>query len=360
MPELRVLALTPDFPPDRGGIQTLVARLAANTADTSWEVVALGDVPSDGRVTRVRRGGRSHAVDLARLNAAALAAAQRVRPDAVVSAHVVTSPAARVIGQTLRVPVVQYLHGVEAQARPRLCAFAVRGADAVIAVSRHTASLARRAGAREAAIYTIPPGVDIPEIDVRRPGPAPTIVTVSQLAYRYKGHDVIARALPLVAATVPDVGWVVVGDGPLRGFVEELAGSYGVGDRVVMTGSVPDAERDRLLDKAHVFCMPSRVPASGVGGEGFGIAYLEASARALPVVAASSGGTVDAVVDGETGLLVEPLDHVALADALGCLLVDRERAQRMGAAGRSRVHEFAWSRIAARVEELLHTLVGRA
>ena len=359
MPDLRVLAVTPDFPPDRGGIQTLVARLVANAAKTTWHVVALGDAPADGRVKRVPRSGRSHVLDLARLNATALAAAIRLRPEVVLSAHVVTSPAARVIGRTLGVPIVQYLHGVEAQARPRLCAFAVRCADAVIAVSRHTASLAHGAGGSEPAIHTIPPGVDVPLDVARRPGSTPTLVTVSQLAYRYKGHDVIARALPLVAANVPGVRWMVVGDGPLRGFVEELASTYGVADRLVMTGTVSDAERDRLLDEAHVFCMPSRVPASGVGGEGFGIAYLEASARALPAVAARSGGTLDAVIDGETGLLVEPLDHVALADALTGLLTDRERAERLGAAGRSRAWEFAWPRIAARVEDVLRSIAGK-
>jgi phosphatidyl-myo-inositol dimannoside synthase len=359
VPELRVLALTPDFPPDRGGIQTLVAGLVANAIDTSWRVVAFGDLPSDGGTRRVSRTGRSHVLDVARLNAAALDAAREARPDVVVSAHVVTSPAARVIGRTLRIPIVQYLHGVEAQARPRLCAFAARSADAVIAVSRHTASLARQAGAREAAIHTIPPGVDVPENVLRRPGSTRTLVTVSQLAYRYKGHDVIARALPLVAAKVPDVRWVVVGDGPLRGFVQELVSSYGVADRLVMTGTVSDTARDTILDEAHIFCMPSRVPASGVGGEGFGIAYLEASARGLPVVAARSGGTVDAVIDGETGLLVEPLDHLGLADAVSGLLLESGRAERMGAAGRERAREFAWPRIVAHVDEVLGALAAR-
>ena len=95
--------------------------------------------------------------------------------------------------------------------------------------------------------------------------------------------------------------------------------------------------------------MPSRVPAGGFGGEGFGIVYLEADAHGCPSVAGNVGGAVDAVVDGETGLLVDPEDHVMSADALDRLLRDEPRRRAMGAAGAERAAEFAWPLIAARV-----------
>jgi phosphatidylinositol alpha-1,6-mannosyltransferase len=177
-------------------------------------------------------------------------------------------------------------------------------------------------------------------------------VTVSRLAERYKGHDVMLRALPLVRARVPDMQWVVVGDGPLRPAYESMARALGVHDLVRFVGEVDDQERDSWLDRGYVFAMPSRLSSNG-GGEGFGIAYLEAGAHGLPVVAGNVGGALDAVVDGVTGLLVDPTDHIAVAGALIDLLLDRSRAAELGEAGATRAHEFAWEAVARRVEHVL-------
>jgi phosphatidylinositol alpha-1,6-mannosyltransferase len=118
-------------------------------------------------------------------------------------------------------------------------------------------------------------------------------------------------------------------------------------------GAVDATERDAWLDRAHAFAMPSRVPDGGIGGEGFGIAFIEAGAHGLPVLAGDRGGARDAVRHGETGLLVDATDPRAVADGLITLLSDRAYAQRLGAAGAARARELAWPRVAAAVEELL-------
>ena len=82
--------------------------------------------------------------------------------------------------------------------------------------------------------------------------------------------------------------------------------------------------------------MPSRLPAGGFAGEGFGIVYLEAGAYGKPVVAGNVGGAVDAVLDGETGLLVDPTDALEVADAITRLLLDEQLATRLGGAGADR------------------------
>jgi phosphatidylinositol alpha-1,6-mannosyltransferase len=104
--------------------------------------------------------------------------------------------------------------------------------------------------------------------------------------------------------------------------------------------------------------MPSRIPPGGIGGEGFGIAYLEANALGLPVVAGNEGGAVDAVIDGETGVLVDPSDHIAVADAVSDLLLDSGLAARLGEKGRARAREFAWPNVARRVERVLEAAGG--
>jgi phosphatidylinositol alpha-1,6-mannosyltransferase len=104
--------------------------------------------------------------------------------------------------------------------------------------------------------------------------------------------------------------------------------------------------------------MPSRLPADGLAGEGFGIVYLEAAAHGVPVVAGNVAGALDAVADGESGLLVDPTDSRAVAGALSSLLLDGELATRLGRAGAERAKRFAWPSIAARLEAVLLDLVA--
>jgi glycosyltransferase involved in cell wall biosynthesis len=106
--------------------------------------------------------------------------------------------------------------------------------------------------------------------------------------------------------------------------------------------------------------MPSRLPGAGFAGEGFGIAYLEAGAYCKPAVGCSVGGALDSVVDGETGLLVEPDEPLALANAMTRLLEDRDLAARLGARGRARAQEQAWPLVASRMREVLLEAIGCA
>jgi glycosyltransferase involved in cell wall biosynthesis len=116
---------------------------------------------------------------------------------------------------------------------------------------------------------------------------------------------------------------------------------------------VPDERRDWWLRHADVLAMPSRLPGDGRAGEGFGIVYLEAGAHGTPVVAGNVAGALDAVADGESGLLVDPTDPHAVADAIAAVLLDRGLAQRLGDGGARRARGFAWPRIAERVEAVV-------
>ncbi len=355
----RVLVLTPDYPPSRGGIQLTMSRLVANLHAAEVRVVALGpesprSIRNSGDVVRVpSAGGRRHRIGVARLNAVGVAHGFRFRPDVVISGHAVVAPAAAVIRRSLESKVIQYLHADEARHRPGLVSSALRRADAVVAVSRHTRKIALEAGANADRVHVVHPGVDTPATGVAHRNEVPTVVTVSRLRETYKGHDVMIRALPLIRSRIPGVRWVVIGDGPLRNWLEHLAEAQGVSDAVLFLGQIPDSDRDEWLLKSNVFSMPSRTPGDGIGGEGFGIAYLEASARGLPVVAGAAGGAADAVVDGETGRLVDARDHVAVAAAIGDLLADTDLAENLGRAGMRRAAAFTWQRHAAAVEALI-------
>jgi phosphatidylinositol alpha-1,6-mannosyltransferase len=358
--EPRLLLLTPDFPPARGGIQLLSHRLATGIAGFDVEVVTLDapgaaafDASGSLRVRRVRTEERAGATRNVPLNAAALARAQRHRPEVVLSMHMVVSPAAAAVRRLLGARTVQYFYAKEIGARPSLARFAVKHADTVIAISAYSAALVRAVGASPEHLTLIPPGVDLPEQTAPLPCERPTFLTIARLEDRYKGHDVLLRALPLIRAKVPDARWVVIGDGPLRSGLEDLADSLGVADAVQFLGAVSDEERNIWLRRAHALAMPSRLPAGGFAGEGFGIVYLEAGAYGKPVLAANVAGALDAVRDGETGLLVDPTDQLAVAEAMTRLLLDAELARRLGRAGAEWAQSFAWPRICERVAAVL-------
>jgi phosphatidylinositol alpha-1,6-mannosyltransferase len=356
----RLLLVTPDFPPARGGIQALSHGLAAGIEGFETRVVALGgpgdlDFDAAGALTvrRVRPAGRLSRGRVVALNAAALVDAMRFRPHVTLSAHIVVSPAATAIRRVAGAGFVQYLHANEIGDKPRLAAFAAQRADAVIALSSYTAALIRATGASVNDIRLIPPGVELPADPTPMSAERPTIVTIARMNDSYKGHDVLMQALATVRARVPAVQWVVIGDGPLRADLEALARTLEVAESVRFLGSVSDEQRDEWLRRADLFAMPSRLPGGRLAGEGFGIVYLEAAAYGKPVVAGNVAGALDAVLDGESGLLVDPTDPHALAGAISTLLLDRDLAQRLGARGAEWATSFAWPVIAARVEAVL-------
>ncbi len=351
----RLLILTPDFPPAHGGVQALVHGLALAITGFQTEVVTLaqpgaGRFDGEGKLTtrRVDAHIGGGAARMLALNAGGLRHALRFRPDVTLSAHVITSPAAAVVRRLLGGRTAQYFYANEILGRPRLSAFAAARADVVIAISAYTASLIAATGTSPADLRLIPPGVELPSDPGALSAERPTVLTIAQLKHSYKGHDVLIRALADVRARVPDVEWVVIGEGPLRQGLEALASSCGLDGTARFVGAVSDEERNSWLRRADVLAMPSRL-----AGEGFGIVYLEANAYGKPVVAGNVAGPLDAVVDGVSGLLVDPTDAAAVGAAVTRLLLDRELAQRLGRNGAARAGDFSWPAIAKRVEAAL-------
>ena len=362
MPErLKALVLAPSFLPDMGGLEMLSFRLVQHAQRVSPFVVA-PDTPgseafdADNRL-EIRRtpneppGGRRA---MTRLALAATREAYRRRPDVILSMHLRSGYCAPWLAKTPGVPFVQYIHARELVQRPRLARFLLQRAAATIAVSSYTAALALACGAPAERLHTIPPGVDLRgAVAPQRDGP-PTLVTVARLDDEYKGHDVVLKAMRRVRAVLPDARWIVVGEGSLRAKLEQEARALGLTEAVEFRGAVSEADRDHALDSADVFVMASRVPPGGAGGEGFGMVYLEASARGLPVIAGRAGGAVDAVDDGVTGYLVDPESPDEVADAVLNVLTDRTRARTLGQAGIEWSKNFAWPLIVERVEEVVY------
>jgi phosphatidylinositol alpha-1,6-mannosyltransferase len=183
----------------------------------------------------------------------------------------------------------------------------------------------------------------------------PVIVCVSRLMPR-KGQDRLVAALPRIRRRVPDAALVLVGGGPLRSDLAKLAATHGVADDVVITGSVEHADLPAWYGVGDVFAMPCRERLGGLDVEGLGMVFLEAAACGLAVVAGRSGGSVDAVRDGETGRLVDGDDVDQIADVIAELLSAPDQAAAMGERGREWVAEqWSWESTVRAFESYLAT-----
>lgn len=154
----------------------------------------------------------------------------------------------------------------------------------------------------------------------------PTVLSVAR-QYPRKRTDLLLRALPALSERVPSVRLRIVGEGPELSKLRRLASSLRVTDRVTFLGRVTERELAEEYARAHCFCLPSEQ-------EAYGIAAVEAMAAGLPVVGARAGATPEVVRDGVAGLLVEPGDSGALAEALATVLSEPALRARMAAAGR--------------------------
>jgi glycosyltransferase involved in cell wall biosynthesis len=188
-------------------------------------------------------------------------------------------------------------------------------------------------GVPEIAVEPIPP-----------PFPPPVVGAVGRFS-REKGLDVFVRALALL----PRVSAVLVGDGPERHRLEGLARDLGVQGRIAVTGWTPHARAH--VASFDVLAVPSRF-------EGFPLVIPEGMLAGVPTVASDVGSVAEAVVHGETGLLVPPEDHEALAAALRTLLADAERRRAMGARAREIARERFTARVMASAFEALYAEVA--
>jgi glycosyltransferase involved in cell wall biosynthesis len=180
-----------------------------------------------------------------------------------------------------------------------------------------------------------------------------SLVTICRLV-KGKGIDLVLRALKVLTARGIPYRYVIGGDGPEKGRLEALVDELGLQDKVHFRGSVEGQEKWRLLRNADLFVMPSRYDPAfpWPWRESFGIAFAEAAAFGVPAVGSRSGGIPDAVIDGETGILVPEESPQDLADALTLLYQKPEIRNQMGGAARERARrQFSPKTIAARFRE---------
>ena len=363
---MHLFVVTNDFPPRIGGINYFVDQLMRRFPPGSVTIFS-------SRFPGWKEFDRDYPQDVIRLDTEMMLPTPGVRrrlhaevrsrkPDVV--AFGATWPLGHMgpaIRRKLGIPFIGFTHGLELTGAlvPGLLRHIGRAAGMLTAASEWSRKELERAFGWEGRMELLPSGIDtdrfrpdVSDAAVRERhalGDAPVVCCVSRLVPR-KGQDLLIRALPAVAREVPGVRLLIVGIGPYERSLRKLAADTGVADRVVFAGAAPYDELAAYFRAGDVFAMPCRLRWFGFDVEALGAVFLQGAAVGRPVIAGDSGGAPETVIQGKTGLVVDPTRPGPMAEALVSLLTDRARAEAMGRAGAEWVHrEWTWDTMASRL-----------
>ncbi len=396
-PRPRLLLLSDRFLPHAGGSRVyyynLYSRLAANgTADVTvltkkvpgWKAFDAAHARQFGNMRIVRRFRPlpnlrlQHLPRLVPPLLQSLAYATRHPLSAVHAGDLYPGGViALLLKRIFGLPYVAYCHGEditlteERRFQRPMRDKIYREADAVVAACSFARQQILRIGVPPDKVHLLTPGVELERFEPRPPSPElarrlgvegrRVLLTVARLTPR-KGHAAVLDAFARILPEFPDAVYVIAGTGPEQKALAALAARLGIAHAVRFTGYVPESDLPDLYRLCELFVMMNHEVDGDI--EGFGMVFLEANAAGKPVLGGASGGTFDAVVEGETGFLLDPEDTAGLAARLRLLLRDDALRARLGARGRERAcAEFGWESRAAQLgritEALAETEVSR-
>jgi phosphatidyl-myo-inositol dimannoside synthase len=373
----RHLLVTNDFPPKIGGIQSYLWELWRRLPPDDVTVLTTPQADDDlfdrnqpFRIERIREPVLLPHPGLVRR-------VERLAAEVDAKA-VVIDPAIPLglIGPSLDLPYAVVLHGSEVTVPGRLpgtrslLARVVEGASMLIAAGGYPLAEAQRVSEKLPPIAQIPPGVDTtrfcPLAPIERastrarlglPAGGPLVLSVSRLVPR-KGMDTLIEAAARLARSGrhPNLTVAIAGSGRDRARLERAIHKSDAPVRLLGRVSSPDLPG--LYACADVFALCCRSRWGGLEQEGFGIVLLEAAAAGIPSVAGETGGVAEAVVDNETGFVIQnPSDVVGVADAIDRLISDPALASRQGQAARHRAEtEFAYDVLVKRLADAIDHL----
>lgn len=357
---MKIALVTLDYPPETGGVANYLSHLVRE-ADGHIDVFVNLSHSTTGP-------GRVEAIHLIakgpwpwRPSVSSIRSLKTVPYDHVLISHLLPLGTAALLARMMGgLPYSLFIHGLDlrlAMAHPRkkyIAKYVIRQAEHVFTNSESIASEIRSFS--DVTPEVITPGAEEHKTADRAEARkrlgidenASIVLAVGRLVPR-KGFDHLIDALRYLPT---DRQLVILGDGNDRQRLEELARPFS--KQVTWITDADDETRDLWYSAADVFALPVRDEGSDV--EGFGIVFLEAAAHGLPVIAGKSGGAVEAIKDGKTGLLVDPENSQQIAEQIEYLFMHKDTREEMGRAGRERVHtDFSWRERAARLLDALNS-----
>lgn len=264
--------------------------------------------------------------------------------------------------KVFKIPYGVFVHGMDikmAQSVTRkreLAKKILNNAEFIIANSEYTKNLLLKQGIKSEKIEVVYPGVELksesPEEVLAKNtkiqkmenifSKSKIILTLGRLVKR-KGQDMVLKSLSYVLEKFPNLVYIIAGNGPDKSYLKNLIKELSLENNVIIDDNVSEEEKAFYYKKCHIFIMPSREIKGDV--EGFGIVYLEAGLYSKPVIAGKSGGAMEAVLDNETGILVNPESPEEIGEAIIKLLTNPNLMNKLGVQGQKRVlNKFIWEK----------------
>jgi len=352
------ILITNDFPPKVGGIQSYLWELWRRLPATSFYVYTTpfpGDREFDSEQPfRTVRSPNKVLLPTPKINRNA----QKLQKD-IEGELIVWDPAfpLGVVAPRSQMPYALVIHGAELAIPGKIpivksfLANTLKKASLVICAGNYPAEEAERIAKQSLPLAIIPPGVDVERFcpptplekekirkDLEIPSTSPVLLAVTRLVPR-KGVDILIKAVKILKKDHPELLLLIAGSGRdlqrLKGLAKDSKES------IRFPGEISEAGLPDLYRASDIFCMPCRSRWGGLEQEGFGIVFLEAAASGLPQIAGKSGGSADAVLNNETGLVIDnPKDPGQLAQSIETLLKDSEKLTRMGLDARKRTENY--------------------
>lgn len=374
---MRLLLLTQDFPPKTGGIETYCFELAKrwNKSLSFFQVVAPSHKDAKKRddklpypVRRIKSkdsllpiSATLPMLSLMKTNQfdSVFHAQWQTLLASVISRKITGYPKQIFVAAHARELLLPPFAGSRGMLSKKLYAIRkdlFKAVDGFFPVSNYTAEILKNNGVSNEKIKVVHNGTDP---DFFKPVPAEELIhkheledkkiifSVCRLVER-KGMDSVLLALKKLVKSQKDLVYLIGGTGPDKQRLQQMVADLDIQEHVQFLGRIPDDELPQYYSMADVFVMPARNSPPDV--EGFGIVFLEANACETPVIGTKTGGIPDAIVNGETGLIVEPDNTGQLVAALSKLINNPKMAHEMGKKGRERVlSEANWDQAANKI-----------
>lgn len=354
------LFISVDFPPENGGIQNYVHGLVSHLDPLETVVLTsnrLGEDVykefDDKQLYQTYRIGISNRVSMRKQVLQLFTLFHSIwsirRKHKIEELHFGNIMPIGLIGplakKLLGVKFYPYIHGLdflESKTNPlkyKLVHFILKHATKILCNSNYTKNILIQSGIDERKLAVIHPGIPA-KVDSQKINTEQviekyqlkdkfTLLTVGRLVKR-KGHDKVLEAIKVLAQDNKNLRYVIVGKGPERENLEKQVREWQLDEFVVFTGDIDQAELESLYEVADVFIMLNREIKENGDVEGYGIVFLEAGIHKLPVIGGNNGGVPDAVLNGETGYLVDSVDIQEIVNTILMLQNDSHLIKKIG------------------------------
>jgi len=359
----KILLLTPDFPPQEGGVARYLSAVAEHYAKRI-DVIASHHKDAQGFDSKVdyliyRKKLLFTYLWPKWLKSVILLWNNRHRYDAVLVSHVLPFGSASWLAKFFtKVPYIVFVHGMDirlatqSKRKMLLARRVLQGSQLIVANSEALSKELQQMFGVKDVLVVYPCVQEIHEDTNKQSNDALRLLTVSRLVER-KGHVHVLNALAHLRRTgqLTSFRYSIVGDGPMMSTLRSVVESLDLGDYVIFHGSVTDAQRCDLYRQSDVFIMP--VSQDPVDKEGFGLVYIEAASYEVPSISTRVPGVDEAVIDGVTGILLENQNEQGVAKAIQYLAQHPEVRMSLGKQAKQHANQFLCDQQIAQLDAYL-------